>query len=98
MGTISPFRIPDLDAEKITTGTLPVERGGTGKNFSPLMIVDLAKTSAASIFGASPSPGVKGILPEAHGGTGVSSLTDLIQFSYNSSTKTLNITVDESLM
>lgn len=97
-GTLSTARIPNISASKITSGTLPIERGGTGRTTAPSMLVNLASTNAASPLAATPRPGVTGILSEAHGGTGVSSLTDLIRFEYIKSTKTLNITVDESLM
>ena len=97
-GTLSADRIPNISASKITSGTLPVERGGTGLTTVPSMLVSLASTASAGIFSTSPRPGVTGILPAAHGGTGVSNLKDLIKFEYTASTKTLNITVDESLL
>lgn len=79
------------------TGTLPISRGGTGRTTAPSMLVNLASTTATSPLSASPRPGVTGVLPAANGGTGVSNLKDLIKFEYTASTKTLNITVDESL-
>ena len=39
------------------------------------VITNLASTSGASIYAASPRPGVTGTLPVANGGTGVSSFT-----------------------
>lgn len=84
-------------ATDITSGVLSISRGGTGRSSSPSMLVNLASTTAGSPLIASPRPGVTGILPASHGGTGVSNLKDLIKFTYTSSTKTLNITVDTSL-
>lgn len=79
-------------------GTLQTRNGGTGMTTIPSMLVNLASTSAVNVFSVTPRPGVTGVLPAAHGGTGVSNLTDLIKFSYTASTKTLSITVDESLL
>ena len=76
-GTFDAARIPNLNASKITAGTLPVARGGTGLTANPSMLVNLASTSAASVFAASPRPGVTGTLPVARGGTGVTSLDAL---------------------
>ena len=97
-GTLSANRIPNISTTKITSGILPISHGGTGRPSSPSMLVNLASTSAATVLSASPRPGVTGILPAAHGGTGVSNLKDLIKFEYTAPTKTLNITVDESLL
>ena len=57
-------------ASNITSGTLGVARGGTGVTTNPSMLVNLASTSAASVFAASPRPGVTGALGIANGGTG----------------------------
>lgn len=57
-------------ASNITSGTLGVARGGTGVTSNPSMLIDLASTSAASVFASSPRPGVTGALPIANGGTG----------------------------
>ena len=57
-------------ASTITSGTLAVARGGTGVTSNPSMLVNLGSTSAASVFAASPRPGVTGTLPIANGGTG----------------------------
>ena len=62
--------VPSLPAGKITSGTLPVARGGTGITSNPSMLVNLASGSAAGVMQASPRPGVTGTLPLAHGGTG----------------------------
>ena len=76
-GTLSTDRIPGLAASKITSGTLSIARGGTGVTSNPSMLVNLGSTSAASVFAASPRPGVTGTLPVARGGTGVTSLDAL---------------------
>lgn len=57
-------------AGDITSGTLAVARGGTGVTANPSMLTNLGSTSAASVFAASPRPGVTGTLPIANGGTG----------------------------
>ena len=57
-------------ASNITSGTLAVARGGTGVTANPSMLTILGSTSAASVFAASPRPGVTGTLPVANGGTG----------------------------
>ena len=57
-------------AANITSGTLTVARGGTGITANPSMLVNLGSTSAASVFAASPRPGITGTLSIAHGGTG----------------------------
>ena len=57
-------------ASNITSGTLAVARGGTGITSNPSMLVNLGSTSSASVFTASPRPGVTGTLPISRGGTG----------------------------
>ncbi len=57
-------------AGNITSGTLAIGRGGTGITSNPSMLTNLGSTSAASVFAASPRPGVTGTLPIANGGTG----------------------------
>lgn len=57
-------------ASNITSGTLAVDRGGTGITSNPSMLVNLASTSADTVFETSPRPGVTGTLPIANGGTG----------------------------
>ena len=57
-------------ASDVTSGTLPVARGGTGLASSPSMLADLGSTTAADVMAASPRPGVTGTLPVDHGGTG----------------------------
>lgn len=57
-------------ASEITSGTLAVARGGTGVTSNPSMLTNLGSTSAASVFAASPRPGVTGTLALGNGGTG----------------------------
>lgn len=57
-------------AGDITSGTLAVGRGGTGITANPSMLINLSSTSAASVFAASPRPGITGTLDISHGGTG----------------------------
>lgn len=57
-------------AGDITSGTLPIARGGTGLTSSPSMLVNLASTSADTVLEATPRPGVTGTLPIGNGGTG----------------------------
>ena len=63
----------DHAAGDITSGTLAIARGGTGLTSNPSMLVNLGSTSAASVFAASPRPGVTGTLAVARGGTGATS-------------------------
>lgn len=63
-------------ASNITSGTLAVARGGTGVTANPSMLTNLGSTSAASVFAASPRPGVTGTLPIANGGTGANNASD----------------------
>lgn len=49
---------------------VPVEKGGSGLAVSPSMKVDLASDESADIMVNTPEPGVKGVLPLSHGGTG----------------------------
>lgn len=62
-------------AGDITSGTLAVGRGGTGVTSNPSMLTNLGSTTAASVFAASPRPGVTGTLPVANGGTGATTFT-----------------------
>lgn len=62
-------------ASNITSGTLPISHGGTGLTSNPSLLVDLSTTSAASVFAASPRPGIKGTLPVSHGGTGATRIS-----------------------
>lgn len=57
------------------TSALSVSYGGTGMTSNPSMLVNLGSTSAASVFAASPRPGITGTLGVANGGTGVTSWT-----------------------
>lgn len=60
-----------------TTGTLEVAYGGTGITSNPSMLVNLGTTAAATVFQASPRPGVTGTLPVAYGGTGTTNLANI---------------------
>lgn len=53
--------------------TIPVGKGGSGITSNPSLLINLASTSAASVFQASPRPGVTGTLPLSHGGLGATS-------------------------
>lgn len=55
------------------SGTLAVNKGGTGITSNPSMLVNLSSTSAASVFAASPRPGITGTLAIGNGGTGATS-------------------------
>ena len=65
-------------ATEITSGTLPIARGGTGLTASPSMLVNLKSTTAANVLAASPRPGVTGILPITNGGTGASTVAGIL--------------------
>ncbi len=65
-------------ASNITSGKLAVARGGTGVTSNPSMLINLESTSAASVFAASPRPGVTGVLPIENGGTGCNSYGDAL--------------------
>jgi len=58
------------DAGNITSGTLPIARGGTGITSNPSMLTNLGSTSADTVMKSAPRPGVTGTLPIANGGTG----------------------------
>ena len=59
-------------ASDIDSGTLPVERGGTGVTSSPSIRVNLSSWSADHVFKDNPRPGIEGVLPVENGGTGAS--------------------------
>ena len=82
--------VTGLDMSKATAGTLPVARGGSGLTAAPSLLVNLASTTAAGIFSASPRPGVTGTLPVARGGTGATSLSNI---TVGNSTKWGNYTI-----
>ena len=63
-------------ASAITSGTLGVARGGTGVTSNPSMLVNLASTTADTVFETSPRPGVTGTLPVSNGGTGSTTAAD----------------------
>ena len=65
-------------ASNITSGTLPVSRGGTGITANPSMLTNLGSTTAAGVFQTSPRPGITGTLAIAHGGTGLTSSPSML--------------------
>lgn len=69
----SGANLTSLNAGNISSGTLAVARGGTGITSNPSMLVNLGSTSAASVFAASPRPGITGTLAIGNGGTGATS-------------------------
>lgn len=60
------------DAVLDAVSPVPIEKGGTGLTASPSLRVNLARGTADTILKPSPQPGVIGILPVVHGGTGAS--------------------------
>lgn len=76
LGTLAASDIPNIDAGKITSGTLPIARGGTGLTASPSMLTNLGSTTAANVLQTSPRPGITGTLGAANGGTGKTTLKD----------------------
>lgn len=68
----------------ITSGTLPITRGGTGVTSNPSLLVNLASNAADTVFEASPRPGVTGVLSAANGGTGKTSLSESTNALINS--------------
>ena len=65
-------------AANITSGTLAIARGGTGVTANPSMLINLGSTSAASVFAASPRPGITGTLAVGHGGTGLTASPSML--------------------
>ena len=94
LGGKSIGKLDTLDVDKIT-GTLPASKGGTGITSNPSMLVNLASTTADTVFKASPRPGVTGTLPVANGGTGVTSL-DSLRSSLHSPKVTVSTTAPSS--
>lgn len=93
-GTDASVTITGTDAEPVLNFTIPrgatgsvgdlgdpvgVSHGGSGLTSSPSMLTNLGSTTAADIMAASPRPGVTGTLPIANGGTGVTTLLELMQ-------------------
>lgn len=63
------------DASDITSGTLPVSRGGTGMTTEPSIVVNLSSNTGVSPFGNPSMPGVMNTLNVRNGGTGKTSFT-----------------------
>lgn len=53
-----------------TKSLVSIAQGGTGMSSSPSLLINLASENAVNVLAATPRPGVTGILPVAHGGTG----------------------------
>lgn len=76
---------------------LPVANGGTGLTASPSLLVNLASTSATSVFQALPRPGVTGALGIANGGTGATTAANArsnLGLTRNATEGWSNITVE----
>lgn len=67
---IAAAYIGNHSTDKLTSGTLPVARGGTGITSNPSMLIDLGSTDADSVFADTPRPGIIGTLGIDNGGTG----------------------------
>ena len=89
LGTIASSDISNIDASKITSGTLPIARGGTGLIVNPSMLINLESTTAADVFQASPRPGIVGTLPIGYGGTGNTTGTATLATTTADTTSTL---------
>jgi len=75
--TINSNLIPVLSITDKTSGTLPINRGGTGRTTSPTITVNLASTSTGTSLlpsSGNVSTGITGTLPIANGGTGATSV------------------------
>ena len=73
-----------LSSDDEVTGVLPASHGGTGKNKTTYVLVDLEKSTRDAVFQDNESshpdncePGVRGYLQPEHGGTGQSSLSGI---------------------
>lgn len=76
---------------------LPVANGGTGLTTSPSLLINLASTSATSVFQALPRPGVTGALGIANGGTGATTAANArsnLGLTRNATEGWSNITVE----
>jgi len=78
-----------MGADSITTGVLPIARGGTGLIVNPSMLINLESTTAADVFQASPRPGIVGTLPIGYGGTGNTTGTATLATTTADTTSTL---------
>lgn len=80
-GTTGKSNITTLGT--ITTGVwngtaIDVDYGGTGVTSNPSMLVNLASTTADTVFETSPRPGVTGTLGIGNGGTGLTSSPSML--------------------
>lgn len=70
---------------------LAIANGGTGMTSNPSMLINLASENAANVFAAAPRPGVTGVLPVTHGGTGRNNF-DSLGIVYGNATSALGCT------
>ena len=62
-GTLAQNQIPNLDTSKITSGILPVERGGTGVNSLDGLKQELGSSISATVFNLEMGQGQRTIVP-----------------------------------
>lgn len=92
--TLSAADIPNLDTAKITTGVLPIARGGTGLSAlgSALQVLRVNSAGTALEYAAA-SSGVTGTLTATRVpvASGASALVDFAELVFISATKTLRL-------
>ena len=89
-GTLRQIGINNLNLPQFG-GILSIEQGGTNMTTNPSMLTNLDSTSAASVFAASPRPGVTGTLKIGNGGTGATTAAGArtnLGFTYSDSVPT----------
>ena len=62
-GTLAQDQIPNLDTSKITSGVLPVERGGTGVNSLDSLKQELGSSISTTVFNLEMGQGQRTIVP-----------------------------------
>lgn len=62
-GTLAQDQIPNLDTSKITSGVLPVERGGTGVNSLDSLKQELGSSISSTVFSLEMGQGQRTIVP-----------------------------------
>ena len=62
-GTLAQDQIPNLDTSKITSGVLPVERGGTGVNSLDSLKQELGSSINTTVFSLEMGQGHRTIVP-----------------------------------
>lgn len=76
-----------VKADAIDTSSItPASIGAVPATPEPQVTVNLASEAAAGVFGATPQPGVTGVLPVSHGGTGASNIDGARTSIVNSAT------------